>query len=123
MRGIAHLAPDVGGASRDRTGDLLLAKQALSQLSYGPGSTPPQVVGLGRFELPASPLSGVRSDQLSYRPFGSKAAPDPASSIAGIETGNLSGDSRKPQLAPSFKGGDPAARSRTATLLRLHPSH
>ena len=34
-------------------------------------------------------------------------------------------------LAPSFekasfllfKGGDPAARSRTATLLRLHPSH
>ena len=27
-----------GGASRDRTGDLLLAKQALSQLSYGPVS-------------------------------------------------------------------------------------
>jgi len=27
------------------------------------------------------------------------------------------------QLARSFKGGDPAARSRTATLLRLHPSH
>ena len=26
-----------GGASRDRTDDLLLAKQALSQLSYGPG--------------------------------------------------------------------------------------
>ena len=24
------------GASRNRTGDLLLAKQALSQLSYGP---------------------------------------------------------------------------------------
>jgi hypothetical protein len=24
------------GASRDRTGDLLLAKQALSHLSYGP---------------------------------------------------------------------------------------
>jgi hypothetical protein len=27
-----------GGASRDRTGDLKLAKLALSQLSYGPGS-------------------------------------------------------------------------------------
>ena len=27
---------DPGGANRDRTGDLLLAKQALSQLSYGP---------------------------------------------------------------------------------------
>ena len=26
-----------GGARRDRTDDLLLAKQALSQLSYGPG--------------------------------------------------------------------------------------
>ena len=29
-----------GGARRDRTDDLLLAKQALSQLSYGPDSTP-----------------------------------------------------------------------------------
>ena len=27
-----------GGARRDRTDDLLLAKQALSQLSYGPKS-------------------------------------------------------------------------------------
>jgi hypothetical protein len=26
----------INGANRDRTGDLLLAKQALSQLSYGP---------------------------------------------------------------------------------------
>ena len=27
------------------------------------------LVGLGRFELPTSPLSGVRSNQLSYRPI------------------------------------------------------
>jgi hypothetical protein len=27
-----------------------------------------RVVGLGRVELPTSPLSGVRSNQLSYRP-------------------------------------------------------
>ncbi len=27
------------------------------------------MVGLGRFELPTSPLSGVRSNQLSYRPI------------------------------------------------------
>ena len=27
-----------------------------------------RLVGLGRFELPTSPLSGVRSNQLSYRP-------------------------------------------------------
>src|SRR5271166_2782043 len=32
----AHSAKG-GGASRDRTGDLKLAKLALSQLSYGPG--------------------------------------------------------------------------------------
>ena len=103
-----------GGARRDRTDDLMLAKHALSQLSYGPtfGLTPktvsmpgasdtptdpkgPQgrpaaradardslrrrtsppaleattiVVGLGRLERPTSPLSGVRSNHLSYRP-------------------------------------------------------
>jgi hypothetical protein len=71
-----------GGARRDRTDDLLLAKQALSQLSYGPAAAqllrdmryaacmrgPLMLVGLGRFELPTSPLSGVRSNQLSYRP-------------------------------------------------------
>ena len=28
--------PGNGGAGRDRTDDILLAKQALSQLSYGP---------------------------------------------------------------------------------------
>ena len=62
-----YLTPGIdptGGARRDRTADLLRAKQALSQLSYGPDN----VVGLGRFELPTSPLSGVRSNQLSYRP-------------------------------------------------------
>jgi hypothetical protein len=31
-----RVSPDDGGARRDRTDDLLLAKQALSQLSYGP---------------------------------------------------------------------------------------
>ena len=55
----------LGGADRDRTGDPLLAKQVLSQLSYSPKL---EMVGLGRFELPTSPLSGVRSNQLSYRP-------------------------------------------------------
>ena len=66
------MKPSSGGANRDRTGDLLLAKQALSQLSYGPGNpgtTVEQlVVGLGGLEPPTSPLSGVRSNQLSYRP-------------------------------------------------------
>jgi hypothetical protein len=40
---VLRAPPDrwVGGASRDRTDDLLLAKQALSQLSYGPRSVSP----------------------------------------------------------------------------------
>ena len=48
----------------------------LFQLSYTPGLNQRseleshEVVGLGRFELPTSPLSGVRSSQLSYRPDG-----------------------------------------------------
>ena len=58
---------------RDRTADLLRARQALSQLSYGPlsNASPPRrskVVGLRGIEPPTSPLSGVRSNQLSYRP-------------------------------------------------------
>ena len=63
-------AAKAGGARRDRTDDLLLAKQALSQLSYGPGCEryAPYVVGLGRLELPTSRLSSARSNQLSYKP-------------------------------------------------------
>ena len=66
-----------GGGERDRTDDLLVANQALSQLSYTPDSHlytqnflgPKSMVGLGRVELPTSRLSGVRSNQLSYRPL------------------------------------------------------
>jgi hypothetical protein len=62
-----------GGAGRDRTDDLKLAKLPLSQLSYSPfwcsrQQTRQRVVGLGRLELPTSPLSRARSNQLSYRP-------------------------------------------------------
>jgi hypothetical protein len=62
------LGVGTGGADRDRTGGLLVANQALSQLSYSP-----KLVGLGRVELPTSPLSGVRSSHLSYRPGFSRA--------------------------------------------------
>ena len=86
-----------GGARRDRTDDLMLAKHALSQLSYGPKtlrrrpsslfelrrarialrllrgcatcSQRRSVVGLGRLELPTSRLSSARSNQLSYKPL------------------------------------------------------
>ncbi len=105
-----RLAMTIGGDKRDRTADLLRARQALSQLSYIPiqGTgiriqvsvpnltysfhyfllslqlslsvpkylfwylTPDtwylKVVGLSGLEPPTSPLSGVRSNHLSYRP-------------------------------------------------------
>ena len=58
----------IGGGERDRTDDLLLAKQALSQLSYTPDKT---LVGLVGFEPTTPRLSSVCSDQLSYRPWNS----------------------------------------------------
>ncbi len=57
-----------GGAGRDRTDDILLAKQALSQLSYSPKTHAVKMVGLVRFELTTSRLSSARSNQLSYKP-------------------------------------------------------
>ena len=68
-----------GGARRDRTDDLMLAKHALYQLSYGPAGAAQEscrldrvsrqgMVGPGRLELPTLRLSGVRSNQLSYGP-------------------------------------------------------
>jgi hypothetical protein len=67
------------GDDRARTDNLRLAKPALSQLSYVPGtrfaknpnhnSQTTEKMGPGRFELPTSRLSGVRSNQLSYEPI------------------------------------------------------
>ena len=80
-----------GGARRSRTDDILLAKQALYQLSYGPipsgmvrspgelsydtvqGWSPAGLVGPGRLELPTLRLSGVRSNHLSYGPMAATA--------------------------------------------------
>ena len=55
-----------GGGERDRTDDLLLAKQALSRLSYTPARLARVLVGQGGFEPPTSRLSSARSNQLSY---------------------------------------------------------
>ncbi len=69
-----------GGGERARTVDPLRARQVLSQLSYTPMKSLSisaffcgqlcgiYLVGLDRFELSTSRLSGVRSNQLSYRP-------------------------------------------------------
>ena len=88
-----------GGDEENRTPDPLLARQVLSQLSYTPtdawlpliergvsmqsgmarrlsvlytkyiSGNMNQLVGLGGLEPPTSRLSGVRSNQLSYRPI------------------------------------------------------
>ena len=67
-------------------------------------------MGLGGLEPPTSPLSGVRSNQLSYNPTKYKNEKEKHTSID-LEHFML------------LKGGDPAAGSPTATLLRLHPNH
>ena len=65
----------IGGGERDRTDDLVLAKHALSQLSYTPEQSILQrekpnvdmkLVGQGGLEPPTSRLSSARSNQLSY---------------------------------------------------------
>ncbi len=110
-----------GGADRDRTGDPLLAKQVLSQLSYSPDPfsrchPPPfltaRVVGLDGFEPSTPALSRRCSNQLSYRP--GRGVPLRLTTDRWWELREV------PLLE---KGGDPAAPSDTATLLRLHPSH
>src|SRR5690606_41894985 len=67
------------------------------------------VVGLTRLELVTPRLSSVCSNLLSYRP-----------SDTSYEE-QLVVDSCQSSIFRS--GGDPAAGSPTATLLRLHPSH
>ena len=71
--GNRHLA--VGGDDRDRTGNLRLAKPALSQLSYvpinrrlTPTGSPYREMGVLGFEPRTSALSELRSSQLSYTP-------------------------------------------------------
>ena len=78
------------------------------------------MVGLSRLERLTSPLSAECSNQLSYRPISriyQFFRVNPVFINTYIEQyKNIVRES------PS-KGGDPAAGSPTATLLRLHPNH
>ena len=62
------VALTTSGDNEIRTRDLLLARQALSQLSYTPMGPLYKEVGLSGLEPPTSRLSGVRSNRLSYKP-------------------------------------------------------
>ena len=57
-------------AARSRPGPAAASAGLRRAGRGGPGV----LVGLGRIELPTSPLSGVRSSQLSYRPAGARRA-------------------------------------------------
>jgi hypothetical protein len=98
-----------GGARRSRTDDILLAKQALYQLSYGPvpvngaaqescrrsvTALARRLVGPGRLELPTLRLSGVRSNHLSYGPMAARQPEKPpgSRSHAHHDRPNVDGD-------------------------------
>ena len=78
------LQSSFGGDERNRTAGLLLARQALSHLSYTPTSFRLQcfthrsrltvLVGSSGLEPPTSRLSGARSNRLSYEPIGCSAS-------------------------------------------------
>ena len=68
LSGLSAPGRPCGGGSRIRTGGILLAKQALYQLSYTP-SREGELVGLTGVEPVTSSLSGTRSNQLSYKPL------------------------------------------------------
>ena len=75
-----------GGDKRNRTDDLLRAKQALYRLSYTPAQTKTRTLKLNNAR-------------------------------------ELKNSKTRVTKKLHKKGGDPAAPSDTATLLRLHPSH
>jgi hypothetical protein len=108
----------------------MLAKHALSQLSYGPGRPQrtdnrrrtfrppssvlrrPTMVGLGGLEPPTSRLSSARSNQLSYKPLaenGGRRTDDRKASVL-----------RRPFSVVRKERETKAARSRTMRL-RLKP--
>src|SRR3954447_21748876 len=95
-----------GGADRDRTDDIQLAKLALSQLSYGPVSA--RCMGLDRFELSTPRLSSVCSNQLSYRP-----SPSPGS--YGPESPPSKSKIRRSPFGPSEPDSKPTPTSRHHT--------
>ena len=100
---------EVGGGRRDRTDDPLLAKQMLSQLSYAP-------------KFLRWRLADWREEMHRWR-LPDREGPGPERACCLVR---IRGENIEMIFDPTVniqKGGDPAAPSDTATLLRLHPSH
>ena len=110
-----------GGARRVRTDDLMLAKHALYQLSYGPvlretlsGELADRrhrsgLVGPGRLELPTLRLSGVRSNHLSYGP---SAARRPDHPVYRVTLGARDRSPLRPRIGRRRSGGKEKRRRR-----------
>ena len=69
------------------------------------------MVGPGRIELPTSPLSGVRSSQLSYRPVVLQRQPDLNSTKLGLQAGGAGRD----------RTGDPLLAKEVLSQLSYSP--
>jgi hypothetical protein len=117
---------DSGGDSGARTRSLRLAKPALSQLSYIPvrrvrWKAARSVVGLGGLEPPTSRLSGVRSNQLSYRPTPRSVAEDdvePAEADSPPRPSRAKGR-RRPERGPGSCRGQLGARTQSRSGAKI----
>ena len=91
--------PRCGGDGRDRTGDLLLAKQALSQLSYVPLRNKPESSFPGRKRDRTSDTRLIKTVlcQLSYGPTGPTKQP----ALRIKDQGNR----KRPEPSPGRAGG------------------
>jgi hypothetical protein len=81
------------------------------------------MVGLVGLEPTTPALSRRCSNQLSYRPKPVAFNQEKQLRVAGDNLPTTDKCERLNLIAVFQKGGDPAAPSDTATLLRLHPSH
>jgi hypothetical protein len=60
---VENIEPKIGGASRDRTDDLIVANDALSQLSYSP------ILRNNSFNFTSANLISKASDTYDFRMF------------------------------------------------------
>ena len=118
-----------GGARRDRTDDLMLAKHALSQLSYGPVtrrrmlSSPPSLFELRRDSLRSSDGSPSRSWRSQRRLVGLGRLELPTSRLSSARSNQLSYKplTRGAFMACAHRRQAPEAIAQAQPLARVRP--